>query len=245
MKNKTLNVALIIFCCIVLHISHTVIDKKCQIWYNPRDYTNIDSNNHTLHMSLFWKRDLVPLESINNGFCVADKTGPVQKIFDEHEEFIRSVISFNVRNADLVDDIYQEFFLFLLSKPLPKNIRNIRGFLYHVLTNRIKDSFRKIDRYQMKINRYAKQYDGLEKNRPEKELIETEEMEKMFRLIHKNLPANEALAIKLRYRDNCNTIEAAKVMKINPRTISRYVSVGLKKVRDIILESKEGNDDVF
>ena len=100
-----------------------------------------------------------------------------------------------------------------------------------------------IENYQTKINRYTKQYDGLDKNCPEKKLIETEELEKMFKLIKRELPANEAKAIELRFKYKHDRIKAAKIMGVDPSTISRYVSVGIKKVRNSVDENKGGNYD--
>ena len=124
---------------------------------------------------------------------------------------------------------------------MPGDIRNIRGILYRVWTDRIKDSFRKIDNYQTKIKRYARQHDDLDKTSPENRLIEKEELEKMFKLIHRELPANEARAIELRFKHKRNRNEAAKIMGVDPSTVSRYVSVGIKKVRDTFDENKGGN----
>ena len=71
--------------------------------------------------------------------------------------------------------------------------------------------------------------------------METEETSKMFELIERRLPPNEALAVRLRYRSNCSTGEAAKQMGVKPRSVSRYVSVGLKKFRSY-LEAKAGSE---
>jgi len=247
MKNAkiiTLNTVLAAFCCVILYANHTVIDKIFQISYNLGDSTARASTNRTLQINLLWRRDKVSQESINNGPCVTDNAKAAQKIFDEHGQFIRSAISFNVRSADLVDEIYQEFFLFLLSKPLPDDIQNIRGFLYRVLTGRIKDSFRKIDNYQARVNKYAKQNDGLDRTMPEKSIVEKEELDKMFKLIYKELPHNEAKALELRFRHERDRSEAARIMGIDPSTVSRYVSAGIKKIRNSFNDkNKGGNND--
>ena len=99
----------------------------------------------------------------------------------------------------------------------------------------------KADRGQMRT--FAKQHGGLDKTSPEKKLIEKEELEKMFKLIHRELPANEARAIELRFKHKHNRNEAAKIMGVDPSTVSRYVSVGIKKVRNSVDENKGGNHD--
>ena len=153
------------------------------------------------------------------------------KVFEEHGHFIRSIIDFNVRDEAEAEDIFQDFFLFLILKPMPNEIQNIRAFLYRMVSGKIKDAFRRIDRYRARIRRYAGYSRHITEYRPKNNLIEAEETKRMFELIEKHLPPKEALAVTLRYRDNCDTVKVAQKMGVQPRSISRYVSMGLKKAR--------------
>ena len=175
----------------------------------------------------------MPPASINKKGDAPSNVGLAEKLFIEHGDFIRSVIDFNVKNQVLSEDIFQDLFLFFVSKPIPQDVQSVRGFLYRVVSDRVKDAFRKIGRYQGKIHRYAKCRGRIIEDSPEDIVIEAEEMEKMFELIERRLPKTEALAVTLRYRDNCDTVEVAEKMGIKPRSVSRYVSVGLKKVRQV------------
>lgn len=168
-----------------------------------------------------------------------------RQIFEEHGDFIHSIIRFSVRNEALSEDLFQDLFLSLISKPMPEEVQNIRGFLYRVVSDSIKDAFRRIDRYQAKINRYADRRGHIVNNRPEKSLIEVEETKKMFELIERRLPSKEACAVTLRYRNHCDIMEVAEKMGVKPRSVSRYVSVGLKKVRHVFSEKQGGNYDRF
>ena len=157
----------------------------------------------------------------------------VMKVFEEHGHFIRSIIDFNVRNKAEAEDIFQDFFLFLISKPIPDEVQNIRAFLYRVVSDKIKDAFRRIDRYQARIRRYAGYPGRVTEYRLKNSLIEAEETKRMFELIERHLPPKEALAVTLRYKNNCDTAKVAKKMGVQPRSVSRYVSVGLKKARHL------------
>ena len=160
------------------------------------------------------------------------------KVFEEHGDFIRSVIRFNVRNETLCEDLFQDLFLFLMSKPIPEDVQNVRGFLYRIVSDRIKDAFRRIDRYQAKIRRYAGHSGRVTEYRLKNSLIEAEETKRMFELIERHLPQKEALAVTLRYRNNSDTAKVAKKMGVQPRSVSRYVSVGLKKARHLFGENE-------
>jgi DNA-directed RNA polymerase specialized sigma24 family protein len=56
----------------------------------------------------------------------------------------------------------------------------------------------------------------------------------MFELIRRHLPKNEATAMALRYKDNYNIHETAKKMDVKPKSVSRYLSVGTKKLRQVL-----------
>jgi len=143
-------------------------------------------------------------------------------------------LNFNVRNKALSDDLFQDLFLFFISKPIGEEVQNVKGFLYRVVSDKIKDALRRKNRYQLRINRYADYHLPNVESRPEDVLIEEEEIRKMFELIKKNLPSNEAFALKLRYKNNHDTKEIADKMRIKPRSVSRYISVGLKKMRQAL-----------
>jgi len=157
-----------------------------------------------------------------------------EKVFAEHGDFVRRILCFHVRNQEEREDLFQEFFLVLISKPIPQDLQNVRGYIQHVVCDNIKDAFRRIERYQKRLHRYAEHHKHIVEDRPDNSLMETEEVEKMFELIRRHLPKNEATAMALRYKDNCNIRETAKKMNVKPRSVSRYLSVGAKKLRQIL-----------
>lgn len=165
------------------------------------------------------------------------------KIFAEHGDFIRSVIDFNVRNKALSEDLFQDLFLFFVSKPIPEEVQCVRGFLYKVITDGIKDTLRRIDRYQTRVHRYAEHQKFIIENCPENSIIEAEEIGRMFELIERRLPLSEARALTLRYKNSCDTAEVAKIMGIKSRSVSRYISIGLRKVRYILNLNRGSNYD--
>jgi RNA polymerase sigma factor (sigma-70 family) len=171
--------------------------------------------------------------NINKKCEVLSKVDCTQKVFEEHGDFIRLVIRFNVRNEALCEDLFQDLLLFLISKPIPEDVQNVRGFLYRMISDRIKDTFRRIAHYHERIHRYAEHHAHIIEHQPENRLIEAEETKKMFDLIGKKLPSKEALAVTLRYKKSYDTTKIAEKMGIKPRSVSRYVSVGIKKIRQV------------
>lgn len=183
----------------------------------------------------------MPTASINKKSDAPSNVERVAEVFDKYGDFIRSVIRFHVKNEVEAEDLFQDLFLLLVAKPIPPEVQNVKSFLYKVIYDTIKDAFRRIDRYQVRIRRYAERNVRTIENRPENVLMEVEETKKMFELMERRLPSYEALAVTLRYRDNCDIEEAAEQMRVKPRTVSRYVSVGLEKIRSFFGEKQGGN----
>ena len=168
-----------------------------------------------------------------------------EQVFAKHGEFIRSVIRFHVKNGVESEDLFQEFFLFIVANPIPQNVQNIKGLLYCMISGRVKDAFRKTMRDRRRLKRYGEHYRYIPDNRPEHDVIDTEETEKMFDLIRKHLPQSEAFAVTLKYGCNYDIQEVAQKMGLKKRSVSRYVSAGLSKLRQIIGTEKGGYYDSF
>jgi RNA polymerase sigma factor (sigma-70 family) len=177
------------------------------------------------------KKESVPLSNVARA----------AEIFSEYGDFIRAVIYYRVKNDAQADDLFQDFFLSLVSRPLPAGIRNVKSYLYKAITNDIVDAVRRVEKYKTRMNKYAECLNySINKNDPENALVEVEQTDKMFKLIEGQLRHSEAQAVTLRYRNSCNIKEVAKKMHVNNRTVSRYLSTGLNKVRQF-LTLKQGD----
>ena len=94
------------------------------------------------------------------------------------------------------------------------------------------------------MHKYGESFNcSINKNRPENALIEEEQTRKMFKLLRGRLPNSEAQAITMRYRDNFNTKEKAKKIGVQKATVRRYISVGLKKLRQSLPIKKDSSND--
>ena len=171
----------------------------------------------------------------------SDSVKRATKLFKQHGDFIRLVIQFNVKNEALCEDIFQDLFLYSVFKPIPEDVQDVRAFLYRIISNRIKDAFRKVAAYQKKIRRYAHGLDSHDNDfpNPEKIMHEIEEMEEIFKVIERHLSQKTARALTLRYKNDCDISEVGEKMGIKSRSVSRYVCTGLKRMRSVIREDAE------
>ena len=171
-----------------------------------------------------------------------------KRIFIEHGDFIYSIIRYKIKDEMEAEDLFHDFFLSLIFKPIPEDIQNIRCFLYRVVSDKTKDAIRRIARYQKRIQRYAQHRSNISESRPENAIIDKEETEKMFKLIRRcllHLPPQEAKAVKLRYLNDDRIGNVAEKMGIKPTSASRYVSAGLGKVRQFLNTNKRKNYDKY
>ena len=180
------------------------------------------------------------LAELKNTIPLANNLDHAERIFIEHGNFIRTAIRFHVKNEAECDDLFQEFFMSLIVNPIPEDVKNIRGFLYRAVTSRAKDAFKRVTRYRAKLCGYAEKWQHPIEDSPETTVIEREEVEKVFELIHKCLPKKEALAISLKYGKDGDNREVADTMGVKTATINRYVCVGIKKIREILAIEKGG-----
>lgn len=155
-------------------------------------------------------------------------------IFAKYGDFIRAIIRFQAKNEFQEEDLFQEFFLVLATKPLPANISNIKSYLYRAVTNTVIESARWEAREARCVKKHVeKSKISINKRAPESAIIEKEEKESVIRSLAGWLRRREAEAVVLRYRDNCSIGEIAQQMGVDRRTVSRYLSTGLKQLRRV------------
>jgi len=174
----------------------------------------------------------VPGRDINR---YGDNVDTAHNVFAEHGDFIQAVIRSRIKNKDEADDIFQNFFLALVHKPVPEGVRDIRGYLYKAIINDIVDAARRVERYQALVHRYSEQLNfSINRIGPEDALTINEETDKVLGLISRQLRRSEFQAITLRYGSCTDISEVAEKMGVNSGTVRRYISVGLAKVHKLL-----------
>ena len=161
-----------------------------------------------------------------------NNVGTAAEVVAEYSDFIYMVICSQVNNKARADDIFQDFFLSLVSKPIPGNVKNIKSYLYRAISNDIVDTQRHVERYREQIKKYRERCNfSINNHRPENALIIEEQMNKMFNLLKGRLTSSQSQAIALRYGTNHTIKEVAKKMGVKSTSVSRYISTGLRRMR--------------
>ena len=71
-------------------------------------------------------------------------------------------------------------------------------------------------------------------NSPEVDVIRDEQIRKIGDFIQSSLPPHEAKAVSERYGYGHSTTDAARHMRVKERTVSRYLCIGLKRIRQAV-----------
>ena len=171
---------------------------------------------------------------------VQKRVGFAAEVFERYGDEIRAIIHFNVKDKSKVDDIFQEFFVSIVRKPIPSNVHDIQAYLYRAVTNDVIDLSRQITNHRDHIQKYAecrKNYSIPED--PQKIAIQVESTKKMFQLIESSLPKREAEVVLERFGRGFSIKDTAERMHVNERIVSRYLSIALKKIRHFVTANED------
>ena len=159
------------------------------------------------------------------------------EVFDQYGDEIEALIRFQVQDQSVIDDIFQNLFLSLVNKPIPAGITNVKGYLYRAVTHDVIDSMRRAKNYQSQASRIVERrsYVAFEDG-PDTTVIEVEQLDRLSELIKEQLPRCEAEAVVLTCIDELDAGQAARLMGVNRRTVSRYKCIGLRKIRRYLQE---------
>jgi RNA polymerase sigma factor (sigma-70 family) len=180
-----------------------------------------------------WEKGTISTETKKTE--IQKRVGLAAEVFDRYGDEIRAIIHFNVKDKSKADDIFQEFFVSIVRKPIPTGIQDVRGYLYRAVTNDVIDVSRQTKNHQEHIQKYAecRKYFVIPDD-PQDIAIQTENTKKMFQLIESRLPRREAEVVVKRFGRGFSTTDAAERMDVNKRIVSRYLSMALKKMRELI-----------
>ncbi|TKJ35502.1 MAG: hypothetical protein CEE38_15130 [Planctomycetes bacterium B3_Pla] len=165
-------------------------------------------------------------------------------VFATYGEEIRAMISLNVREESVADDIFQDLFLSVVSRPVPADVQRVESYLYRVIANDVIDAARRTKIYRDHIRGYGERIDRQKTQEgPEKDAIQLEETKKMLQSIRRQLPGREAEAVADTCVRDYDAGNGAREMNVAKRTFSRYLCTGLKRIRQSIQKNQGDQND--
>ena len=155
-------------------------------------------------------------------------------LFREHGAFIRTTIRFQAKNEFQVDDLFQQFFLSLVNRPVPSGVENIRSYLYRAIINDIVDSARRRARQRKHFEKLTEEFrNSIHKRASAYAVISEQGGDTTLTCLTRQLRKREAEAVMLRYQDDRSIPEIACIMGVDNRTVSHYLAAALRHLRRI------------
>lgn len=153
-------------------------------------------------------------------------------IFAQYGQFIRAIIRSKIGRQPFEDDLFQNFFLSLAYKPPPGDIQDIKSYLYRAITHDIVDAIRRVGTYRKVLEKYNEQNENfVNTGKSANAFNYSEDVDRLLTLIEKRLPDSQSKAIILRYKHGYEIKEIANEMRVDSRSVSKYISVGLRTIR--------------
>ena len=156
-------------------------------------------------------------------------------LFSEHGTAIYMMITLHLNDKSLADDLYQELFLSVVKKPLPKGLETPLTYLWRVIANDVTDTMRKRSSYNKLLQKHVNRLldsdsDDRHVATPLQILVSKEERCQLINVIHENLYACEANVLVEKLNHGSSTREIAAKLGLKDRSVSHYLSTGLKKL---------------
>ncbi len=156
------------------------------------------------------------------------------RIFEQYGPAIRAIIRNQVSSATEQEDVYQNLYLALVARPIPSSITNPLAYVNTMIRNDLIDAARHRKSHREMVARYAANQPAEDaEGNPENRAIREEEIRQITEAIQ-SLPVHEAKAIAARYGCGRSTTDAAQSLQVKERTVSRYVCLALKRIRQTV-----------
>lgn len=153
-------------------------------------------------------------------------------IFQEHGEFILKILRRQAGNGLDVEDLYQDFYLALVRRPIGADVRDVQGYLYRALVHHVISAARVRGTRCDNMKKYARRTEiSINNHAREDAFIADEHQNAVIARLGRCLQGREAQAFVMRYRDRCSILEIATRMGINKRTVNRYLSEAVRKLQ--------------
>lgn len=176
----------------------------------------------------------------NNNQSDDSVSAQVEHIYNEHHSIMHKKIRSLQFSRNDHEDVLQDFFLMLLSKPIAPALANSRAYLCRVLQNDLIDTIRKEKCAQKRIASYYEYYRMRHEDEyTQDNIIELKESiilllqkyDLAINVIQIFLPPRLATALLLYYQDSHTYKQIAQELSITQYSARRYVSMGLKELR--------------
>lgn len=159
----------------------------------------------------------------------------VRAIIERYSDMVLKVAYQNTRDLQEPEDIVQEVFLALFSRPLPKEEEHLKAWLIRVTLNKSRSFLRSARRKVLPLDESLAPAERLAAERPEPSFTRDDVLEQLFSLLEA-----ERNALYLHYYEGYSAKEIGKFLKKSENAVYILLSRGRAKLKELL---KEDEDD--
>lgn len=154
----------------------------------------------------------------------------VRAIIERYSDMVLKVAYQNTRDLQESEDIVQEVFLALFSRPLPKEEEHLKAWLIRVTLNKSRSFLRSARRKVQPLDERI----AAERSAPEPSFTRDDVLEQLF-----SLPEAERNALYLHYYEGYSAKEIGKFLKKSENAVYILLSRGRAKLKELFKEDED------
>ena len=158
----------------------------------------------------------------------------VRAIIERYSDMVLKVAYQNTRDLQESEDIVQEVFLALFSRPLPKEEEHLKAWLIRVTLNKSRSFLRSARRKVQPLDESLAPAERLAAERPEPSFTRDDVLEQLF-----SLPEAERNALYLHYYEWYSAKEIGKFLKKSENAVYILLSRGRAKLKELFKEDED------
>ena len=160
----------------------------------------------------------------------------VRAIIERYSDMVLKVAYQNTRDLQESEDIVQEVFLALFSRPLPKEEEHLKAWLIRVALNKSRSFLRSARRKVQPLDESLAPAERLaaERSAPEPSFTRDDVLEQLF-----SLPEAERNALYLHYYEGYSAKEIGKFLKKSKNAVYILLSRGRAKLKELFKEDED------
>ena len=161
----------------------------------------------------------------------------VERLYLEQSQWIRETIDKLVRQGEDADDIFQDFFVMLLTKEQLPNSIGHKGFLFRTLSRDVIDFMRRKKAYQNRLGKFAvKKPPATQSKSTLDGLLSQYECDFITQLIENELPKSIRKVLKLHLDCDADYPEISRRLNIGQASARRYLYLSRKRMKSLLTE---------
>ncbi|MBN1949885.1 MAG: sigma-70 family RNA polymerase sigma factor [Bacteroidales bacterium] len=172
--------------------------------------------------------------SLNQDNFEGNESAPKQaeQIFLTYGSFLINVLKKDLPEQDAWD-VFQNLYLTIALKGIPKKVDNVKAYLYRAAQNDIIDFKRRTDASRKTLKQYSQEEKPKSVEDPAHKLMQFDLIMTAFARIANVLNPSVNQVFIQKYQHNLDHHQIAEKLHIEKETVDRYLSIGTTQIQEL------------